>query len=152
MAMSEGEWNLVLKGWAKVESDPAGVGQAVLLRFFEDHPEALPHFKKFEHLSKAELKSFAGVRTHGEAVVNLLTKMFSTRGKHASLLKPMAEEHCKTLKIPVKYFEMICEVIVKVMAESYPDFGPDGQAATRKALKIVCKDIAGYYESCESTR
>ncbi|XP_051790825.1 myoglobin isoform X3 [Erpetoichthys calabaricus] len=147
MAMSEGEWNLVLKGWAKVESDPAGVGQAVLLRFFKDHPEGKSHFPKFEHLSLAELQTYAGVRTHGEAVVNLLTKMFSTRGKHASLLKPMAEEHCKTLKIPVKYFEMISDVIVKVMAEKIADFGADGQAAVRKALKVFTTDIGIFYES-----
>nr|URH10232.1 myoglobin [Polypterus senegalus] len=145
MAMSEGDWDVVLKVWAKVESDPAGVGQAVLLRFFEDHRDAQDHFPKFKNLSRAELQNCPGVRTHGEAVVNRLTEVFKLRGGHAAIAKKMAADHSKTLKIPHQYFELISEVIMKVMVEKIPDFGPDGQAAVRKALKVFTTDIGGFY-------
>ncbi|XP_028671168.1 myoglobin isoform X1 [Erpetoichthys calabaricus] len=147
MAMSEGEWNLVLKGWAKVESDPAGVGQAVLLRLFADHKETLSSFPKFKNLSPAELQSSGDVRAHGLIVVNKLTEVFKKKGEHANSLKPLAESHSKKHKIPIQYFEMISDVIVKVMAEKIADFGADGQAAVRKALKVFTTDIGIFYES-----
>ncbi|XP_039621592.1 myoglobin-like [Polypterus senegalus] len=145
MAMSEGDWDVVLKVWAKVESDPAGVGQAVLLRLFEDHRDAQEHFPKFKNLSRAELQNCPGVRTHGEAVVNRLTEVFKLRGGHAAIVKKMAGDHSKTLKIPLQYFELISEVIMKVMVEKIPDLGPDVQAAVRKALKVFTNDISSFY-------
>ncbi|XP_039621591.1 myoglobin-like [Polypterus senegalus] len=146
MALSEGEWGLVLKAWGNVESDPAGVGQAVLLRLFHDHKETQNHFPKFKNLSAAELQSSGDVRTHGQVVVNKLTELLKKKGNHADILKPLAESHSKKHKIPVQNFELISEVIVKVMSEKMPDFGADGQAALRKALKVVVTDLGNLYE------
>nr|Q7M3C1.1 RecName: Full=Myoglobin [Ailuropoda melanoleuca] len=68
--LSDGEWQLVLNVWGKVEADLAGHGQEVLIRLFKGHPETLEKFDKFKHL-KSE-KGSEDLKKHGNTVETAL--------------------------------------------------------------------------------
>ncbi|KAH1185484.1 myoglobin isoform X2 [Mauremys mutica] len=148
MGLSDDEWNHVLGIWAKVEPELPVYGQAVIVRLFQVHPETQERFAKFKHLKTIdELKSSEEVKKHGTTVLTALGRILKLKNNHEPELKPLAKSHATEHKIPVKYLEFICEIIVKVIAEKHPsDFGADSQAAMRKALELFRNDMASKYK------
>ncbi|XP_022374656.1 myoglobin isoform X3 [Enhydra lutris kenyoni] len=140
MGLSDGEWQLVLNVWGKVEADLAGHGQEVLIRLFKGHPETLEKFDKFKHLkSEDEMKGSEDLKKHGNTVLTALGGILKKKGKHEAELKPLAQSHATKHKIPIKYLE--------VLQSKHPrDFGADAQAAMRKALELFRNDIAAKYK------
>nr|QVE54755.1 myoglobin [Scaptonyx sp. TE-2021] len=147
MGLSDGEWQLVLTAWGKVEADVAGHGQAVLVRLFKDHPETLDKFDKFKSLkSEDEMKASEDLKKHGATVLGALGTILKKKGQHAGELQPLAQSHANKHKIPVKYLEFISEVIIKVLQEKHSDFGADAQGAMKKALELFRNDMAAKYK------
>ncbi|MBN3278752.1 MYG protein, partial [Polyodon spathula] len=146
MSLSDAEWTLVLKAWGPVEADLAGHGQAVLLRLFKDHPETLQLFPKFKVLQQADLPGSADIKAHGSIVITKLGDLLKQKGGHAALLRPLGETHAKKHKIPLANFKLICDVIVKVLAEKYSSFGADSQAAMTKALDLIFSGMGPLYQ------
>ncbi|XP_062444798.1 myoglobin [Rhea pennata] len=148
MGLSDQEWQHVLTIWGKVETDIAGHGHAVLMRLFHDHPETLERFEKFKGLTTPDqMKASEDLKKHGVTVLTQLGKILKQKGNHEAELKPLAQSHATKHKIPVKYLEFICEVIIKIIAEKHAaDFGADSQAAMKKALELFRHDMASKYK------
>nr|4IT8_A Chain A, Myoglobin [Physeter catodon] len=148
MVLSEGEWQLVLHVWAKVEADVAGHGQDIHIRLFKSHPETLEKFDRFKHLkTEAEMKASEDLKKHGVTVLTALGAILKKKGHHEAELKPLAQSHATKHKIPIKYLEFISEAIIHVLHSRHPgDFGADAQGAMNKALELFRKDIAAKYK------
>uniref|UniRef100_A0A4W2F1N8 Myoglobin n=1 Tax=Bos indicus x Bos taurus TaxID=30522 RepID=A0A4W2F1N8_BOBOX len=147
MGLSDGEWQLVLNAWGKVEADVAGHGQEVLIRLFTGHPETLEKFDKFKHLkTEAEMKASEDLKKHGNTVLTALGGILK-KGHHEAEVKHLAESHANKHKIPVKYLEFISDAIIHVLHAKHPsDFGADAQAAMSKALELFRNDMAAQYK------
>ncbi|EPY81826.1 myoglobin [Camelus ferus] len=162
MGLSDGEWQLVLNVWGKVEADVAGHGQEVLIRAMDSppllapshalrsagHPETLEKFDKFKHLKTAdEMKASEDLKKHGNTVLTALGGILKKKGHHEAELKPLAQSHATKHKIPVKYLEFISDAIIHVLQSKHPgDFGADAQAAMNKALELFRNDMAAKYK------
>ncbi|XP_036064820.1 myoglobin [Onychomys torridus] len=148
MTLSDGEWQLVLNAWGKVETDLAGLGQEVLISLFTNHPETLEKFDKFKNLkSKDEMKGSEDLKKHGCTVLTALGGILKKKGQHAAEIQPLAQSHATKHKIPVKYLEFISEAIIEVLkCKLSGDFGADAQGAMRKALELFRNDIAAKYK------
>ncbi|XP_042549218.1 myoglobin [Dipodomys spectabilis] len=148
MGLSDGEWQLVLNIWGKVEADLAGNGQEVLIRLFKDHSETLEKFDKFKNLkSEDEMKASEDLKKHGTTVLTALGGILKKKGQHEAEIKPLAQSHATKHKIPMAYLEFISEAIIEVLKCKYPgDFGTDAQGAMSKALELFRNDIAAKYK------
>ncbi|XP_062931281.1 myoglobin [Cynocephalus volans] len=148
MGLSDGEWQLVLNVWKKVEADIPGHGQEVLIRLFKNHPETLEKFDKFKHLkSEDEMRASEDVKKHGNTVLTALGGILKKKGHHEAEIKPLAQSHATKHKVPVKYLEFISGAIIDVLKSKHPgDFGPDAQGAMGKALEMFRNDIAAKYK------
>ncbi|KAM7317254.1 myoglobin isoform X1 [Alexandromys fortis] len=147
MGLSDGEWQLVLNAWGKVEADLAGHGQAVLIGLFKAHPETLDKFEKFKNLkSEDDMKGSEDLKKHGCTVLTALGSILKKKGQHAAEIQPLAQSHATKHKIPVKYLEFISEVIIDVLKSKHSDFGADAQGALGKALELFRNDIAAKYK------
>ncbi|MBZ3874139.1 Myoglobin [Sciurus carolinensis] len=148
MGLSDGEWQLVLSVWGKVEADLAGHGQEVLIRLFKDHPETLEKFDKFKNLkSEEEMKASEELKKHGSTVLGALGGILKKKGQHEAEIKPLAQSHATKHKIPVKYLEFISEAIIQVLKGKHSgDFGDAAQGAMSKALELFRNDIAAKYK------
>lgn len=148
MGLSDGEWQLVLNVWGKVEADIPSHGQAVLIRLFQGHPETLEKFDKFKSLkSEDEMKASEDLKKHGTTVLTALGGILKKKGDHQAELQPLAQSHANKHKIPVKYLEFISEAIIDVLkAKHGGDFGADAQGAMSKALELFRNDIAAKYK------
>uniref|UniRef100_A0A6D5GC82 Myoglobin n=1 Tax=Callithrix jacchus TaxID=9483 RepID=A0A6D5GC82_CALJA len=144
MGLSDGEWQLVLNVWGKVEADIPSHGQEVLISLFKGHPETLEKFDKFKHLkSEDEMKASEELKKHGVTVLTALGGILKKKGHHEAELKPLAQSHATKHKIPVKYLEFISDAIVHVLQKKHPgDFGADAQGAMKKALELFRNDMA----------
>lgn len=148
MGLSDGEWQLVLNIWGKVEADIPTHGQEVLIRLFQGHPETLEKFEKFKNLkSEADMKASEDLKKHGTTVLTALGGILKKKGQHQAELQPLAQSHATKHKIPVKYLEFISEAIIQVLqAKHGGDFGADAQGAMNKALELFRNDIAAKYK------
>nr|SAI82303.1 TPA: globin G [Procavia capensis] len=148
MGLSDGEWQLVLNAWGKVEADIPGHGQEVLIRLFQGHPETLEKFDKFKHLKTAdEMKASEDLKKHGGVVLTALGGILKKKGDHQAEIQPLAQSHATKHKIPIKYLEFISEAIIHVLQSKHAaDFGADAQGAMRKALELFRNDIAAKYK------
>ncbi|KAF6339876.1 myoglobin [Rhinolophus ferrumequinum] len=148
MGLSDGEWQLVLKVWGKVEADIPTHGQEVLISLFKGHPETLEKFEKFKNLkSEDEMKASEDLKKHGATVLTALGGILKKKGQHEAELKPLAQSHATKHKIPVKYLEFISDAIIQVLQSKHPgDFGADAQGAMKKALELFRNDIAAKYK------
>ncbi|KAM8942209.1 myoglobin [Lycaon pictus] len=148
MGLSDGEWQLVLNIWGKVETDLAGHGQEVLIRLFKNHPETLDKFDKFKHLkTEDEMKGSEDLKKHGNTVLTALGGILKKKGHHEAELKPLAQSHATKHKIPVKYLEFISDAIIQVLQNKHSgDFHADTEAAMKKALELFRNDIAAKYK------
>ncbi|MBN3300392.1 MYG protein, partial [Amia calva] len=116
------------------------------LSLFKAHPATIQLFPKFRSLSEAEIQESAAVSNHGATVINKLGDLLSRRGEYGAELKPMAQSHAHTHKIPLENFTLISEVIVQLMKEKVAGFGGDSEAAMRKALAALVTDLQGLYK------
>uniref|UniRef100_UPI000CCBD6ED Myoglobin n=1 Tax=Physeter macrocephalus TaxID=9755 RepID=UPI000CCBD6ED len=148
MVLSEGEWQLVLHVWAKVEADVAGHGQDTLIRLFKSHPEILEKFDGLKHLkTEAEMKASEDLKEHGVTLLTALGAILKKKGHHEAELKPLAQSHAAKHKIPIKHLEFFSEAIIHVLHSRHPgDFGADAQGAMNKALELFRTDIAAKYK------
>nr|QVE54733.1 myoglobin [Euroscaptor klossi] len=148
MGLSDGEWQLVLNIWGKVEADIPGHGQEVLIRLFKNHPETLDKFDKFKGLkSEDEMRASEDLKKHGGTVLTALGGILKKKGQHAAELQPLAQSHANKHKIPVKYLELFSEIIIQVLQSKHSgDFGADAQGAMKKALELFRNDMAAKYK------
>ncbi|XP_044297148.1 myoglobin [Varanus komodoensis] len=148
MGLSDEEWKKVVDIWGKVEPDLPSHGQEVIIRMFQNHPETQDRFAKFKNLKTLdEMKNSEDLKKHGTTVLTALGRILKQKGHHEAEIAPLAQTHANTHKIPIKYLEFICEVIVGVIAEKHSaDFGADSQEAMRKALELFRNDMASRYK------
>ncbi|XP_014387790.1 PREDICTED: myoglobin [Myotis brandtii] len=148
MGLSDGEWQLVLNAWGKVEADIPGYGQAVLISLFTGHPETQQKFEKLKNLkSEDEMKASEDLKKQGATVLTALGGVLKKKGQHEAELKPLAQSHATKHKVPVQYLEFISDSIIKVLKSKLGgDFGDDAQGAMKKALELFRNDMAAKYK------
>ncbi|XP_070267109.1 myoglobin [Myotis yumanensis] len=148
MGLSDGEWQLVLNAWAKVEADIPGHGQAVLISLFRGHPDTQEKFEKLKNLkSEDEMRASEDLKKQGATVLTALGGILKKKGQHEAELKPLAQSHATKHKVPVKYLEFISDSIIEVLKSKLGgDFGDDAQAAMKKALELFRNDMAAKYK------
>ncbi|XP_059537699.1 myoglobin [Myotis daubentonii] len=148
MGLSDGEWQLVLNAWGKVEADIPGHGQAVLISLFKGHPETQDKFEKLKNLkSEDEMKASEDLKKQGATVLTALGGILKKKGQHEAELKPLAQSHATKHKVPVKYLEFISDSIIEVLQSKLGgDFGADAQGAMKKALELFRNDMAAKYK------
>nr|QVE54707.1 myoglobin [Episoriculus fumidus] len=148
MGLSDGEWQLVLDIWGKVEADIPSHGQEVLIRLFQDHPQTLDKFDKFKNLKSVdEMKASEDLKKHGTTVLTALGGILKKKGQHQAELAPLAQSHANKHKIPIEYLEFISKAIIQVLkAKHGDDFTDSAKGAMEKALELFRHDIAAKYK------
>ncbi|KAI1886747.1 hypothetical protein AGOR_G00198990 [Albula goreensis] len=139
------DFDAVLKVWGPVEADFTGFGGEVLVRLFKEHPETKQLFPKFSGIAEGDLAGNAAIAKHGATVLMKLGELLKAKGNHASTLKPLATTHANQHRIAIKNFQLITEIIVKVLAEK-AGLDAGGQASFRKVMGVVIGDMEGYYK------
>ncbi|XP_035259134.1 myoglobin [Anguilla rostrata] len=138
------DFELVLKAWKPIEADLKGNGGVVLTRLFQEHPETQQLFPKFAAIAPGDLAGNAAISEHGCTVLTKLGDLLHAKGNHADILKPLAKTHATQHKIKLQNFQLITEVIVKLMGEKGVDAA--GQEAVRKVMQAVIGDIDNFYK------
>nr|Q9DGJ1.3 RecName: Full=Myoglobin [Makaira nigricans]AAG02107.1 myoglobin [Makaira nigricans] len=139
------DFEMVLKHWGPVEADYATHGNLVLTRLFTEHPETQKLFPKFAGIAKADMAGNAAISAHGATVLKKLGELLKAKGSHAAIIKPMANSHATKHKIPIKNFELISEVIGKVMHEK-AGLDAAGQKALKNVMTTIIADIEANYK------
>uniref|UniRef100_A0A8C4RVZ4 Myoglobin n=1 Tax=Erpetoichthys calabaricus TaxID=27687 RepID=A0A8C4RVZ4_ERPCA len=99
---------------------------------------------------RVAFRSILTSRPMGEIALCKLTEFLQEKGKNMKTVKTLSETHAKQHKIPRVNFEIISDVIVKVVAEKIEGFGTDAQTALKNVLKTfqtnmgACCDEPGF--------
>lgn len=142
------DWVKVNSVWSTVEPNLTAVGQNVLLRLFEQHPDAQSHFPKFKNKSLSELKDSAILKTQADTVLQALGNILKKKGDHSAPVKAITTTHINTHKIPPHYFTKITTIAIGVLSEMYPgEMNAQAQAAFTAAFKTICSDIEKEYKA-----
>ncbi|XP_047431836.1 myoglobin [Mugil cephalus] len=139
------DFDMVLKHWGPVEADYATHGNMVLTRLFTEHPDTQKLFPKFVGIAQGDMAGNEAISAHGATVLKKLGELLKAKGNHATILKPLANTHANKHKIPIKNFELIAEIIGKVMAEK-AGLDAGGQQALRNVMATVIADIEAEYK------
>uniref|UniRef100_UPI00398E8ECF myoglobin n=1 Tax=Pristiophorus japonicus TaxID=55135 RepID=UPI00398E8ECF len=141
------DWEKVNSVWPVAEKNLPALGQAILLRLFEEHSETKAFFPKFKDIPLEQLRNNEDVRAQGVTVLQALGNILKQKGSHASNVKQLADTHINTHKIPPKNFTLITNIAVKVLTEMYPGemTGPM-QDSFSKVFKIICSDLEKLYK------
>ncbi|XP_040000914.1 myoglobin [Xiphias gladius] len=139
------EFEVVLKHWGPVEADYASHGNLVLTRLFTEHPDTQKLFPKFAGIAQGDMAGNAAISAHGATVLKKLGELLKAKGNHATTLKALATTHATKHKIPIKNFELIAEVIGKVMEEK-AGLDSVGREALRDVMARVIADIDATYK------
>ncbi|XP_030584728.1 myoglobin-like [Archocentrus centrarchus] len=139
------DFDAVLMYWGPVEADHKTFGSLVLTRLFTEHPETQKLFPRFASIPQGELASNAEVSEHGATVLKKLGELVKAKGSHAAILKPLANSHATTHKIPINNFKLISEILVQVMAEK-AGLHAAGQQALRNVMDKIIADLEADYK------
>ncbi|XP_061572778.1 myoglobin [Cololabis saira] len=139
------DFDMVLKCWGPVEADYTTHGGLVLSRLFTEHPDTQALFPKFAGIGQGDLAGNAAVAAHGATVLKKLGELLKAKGNHGAILKPLATTHATKHKIPLKNFELIADVIAKVMGEK-AGLDAAGQTALKNVMGIVVADMNVTYK------
>ncbi|KPP59865.1 myoglobin-like [Scleropages formosus] len=139
------DYDKILKNWDAVEADPNGIGGEVLYGLFKEYPDTLKYFPKFAGIPPGDLATNPAVAQHGEIVLRKLTEILKARGNHAAILKPFANSHAKTHKIPTINFKLITDVIVKITGDKGV-LDAAGQNAFRNVMSSIIADLDAFYK------
>ncbi|XP_072348173.1 myoglobin [Scyliorhinus torazame] len=142
-----GDWDNVNVVWAKVEPNITAIGQAILLRLFQEHKETKAHFPKFKDIAVEQLGNNEDVSKHGTIVLRALGNILKQKGSHGANVKELADSHINKHKIPPQNFTLITNIAVKVLTEMYPgDMTGQMQDSFSKVFKIICTDLENLYK------
>ncbi|XP_073323083.1 myoglobin [Pagrus major] len=139
------DFEKVLKFWGPVEADYNAHGGLVLNRLFMERPETQQLFPKFVGIAPGDLAGNAAVSAHGATVLKKLAELLKAKGDHAAILKPMATSHATKHKIPLANFELMTEIIAKVMEEK-AGLDAAGQQALRNVMAVIIADMDVTYK------
>ncbi|XP_020371173.1 myoglobin [Rhincodon typus] len=142
------DWENVNKVWPVVESNITAVGQKILLRLFEDHPDTKAVFPKFKEIPVEQLKNNEDLRKHGTIVLRALGNIFKQKGNHSVNVKELAETHIHKHKVPPQNFTFITNVALIILTEMYPsEMTKPMQDSFSKVFKIICSDLEQLYKA-----
>ncbi|XP_067859232.1 cytoglobin-2-like [Heptranchias perlo] len=138
--------------WQKLFADPEANGRTVVLRLFTDHPETKKYFKNFKNISTMEeMQKSAQIRRHGKAVMNGLNNIIENLddwNAAGDVLTSMAKRHIYVHKVDVYNFQIIFNVIIKIMEES---LGTTFTQEIRESWLKLFQNIYNYLENSYRT-
>nr|VDB32533.1 GbE1c [Protopterus aethiopicus] len=138
--------------WEKFYVNAEDNGAIVLSRMFKEHPHTVSYFTNFKELqsiagtaSAAKLEGLSEVRAHGKKVLSALNDMVQQVDNMDALkaiIEPLGKKHAVELKVDVKEFEILCGILLDLMAEKY---GEDTKTDFKKVTDVVCEQIKSTY-------
>ncbi|XP_078414455.1 cytoglobin-2-like [Cetorhinus maximus] len=142
--------------WEKLAADLEGNGRTVVLRLFTDYPETKKYFKNFKNVSTPEeMQTSAQIKRHGKQVMNKLNDIFEKLddwNAACAILDTMAERHVFVHKIHVHNFQIIFNIIVKIMEESLGStFTPQIRESWVKIFNIIYNYLENCYKNLGAT-
>lgn len=92
------KWPLWLQSWILTFPFP--------LSLFTQHPGTKELFPSFAGIAQGDLAGSAAISAHGAVVLKKLGELLKAKGNHATLIKPMANNHATKHKIPINNFKV----------------------------------------------
>ncbi|KAK9540092.1 hypothetical protein VZT92_002562 [Zoarces viviparus] len=140
------DFDMVLKCWGPVEADYNGYGNLVLTRLFIAHPHTQKLFPKFADIPQGDLPGDGAVSAMGAGVLKNLGEMLRLKGKHAAIIKRLANIHAVQHKVPVCNFKLVGGVLGKLLGEKV-GLDADGQEALTRVMAVVVADMEVEYKN-----
>ncbi|XP_053298814.1 cytoglobin-1 [Pleuronectes platessa] len=160
--LTEKEQQMIQGSWTKVyqNCDDAGVAiptTLLLHRLFVNFPLSKQFFSQFKHIEEPEeLERSAQLRKHAHRVmtaINSLVESLDNADKMHSVLKLVGTAHAVRHKVEPEYFKILCDVILEVLGESFPEaVTPEVAAAWSKLMDAVYCGITAIYEEVGWTK
>ncbi|KAM9780490.1 cytoglobin-1-like [Neosynchiropus ocellatus] len=146
--LTDAEKQLIQQSWEKV-SNRDTVGVTVLLRFFKDFPSSKKFFRDFKDLEPKELEESVRFKRHAGRVMNAINTLVHNLGDSdviSSTLKVLSSSHADKHRVDPVYFKILHGVILKVLAENFPDvFTAEVGAGWTKLLATVYFNVTAMY-------
>ncbi|XP_062264611.1 cytoglobin-1-like [Platichthys flesus] len=149
--LTEKERLMIQGSWSKVYQNCDDAGVAILVRLFVNFPSSKQFFSQFKNIEEPEeLESSSQLRKHAHRVmtaINSLVESLDNADKMGSVLKLVGTAHAVRHKVEPHYFKILCDVILEVLGESFPDaVTPEVAAAWSKLMDTVYFGITAIYE------
>ncbi|KAL4657926.1 cytoglobin [Arapaima gigas] len=146
--LSDTEKAMIQDTWATVYKDSEDVGVSILLRFFVNFPSARQLFAQFKSMEDpGEMRHSAHLRRHAGQVMGAIDSMLAILHdpeRMSSTLESVARRHA--LRHNVEYFEILSDVTLEVLLESYPQcFTKEVQSAWKKLMDLIQWHVARTY-------
>ncbi|XP_067911790.1 cytoglobin-2-like isoform X2 [Heterodontus francisci] len=121
-------------------------------KLFTDHPETKKYFKNFKNIStQEEMKKSAQIKRHGKAVMNKLNNIIEKLddwNEACDILTSLAERHVSVHKVDVHNFQIIFNVIIKILEESLGStFTPQIRESWLKLFNIIYNYLDNCYKN-----
>ncbi|XP_043942351.1 cytoglobin-1-like [Protopterus annectens] len=152
MALAADDIQKAKSVWEKFYVNAEDNGAIVLSRMFKEHPHTVSYFTNFKELqsiagtaSAAKLEGLSEVRNHGKKVLSALNDMVQQVDNMDALkaiIEPLGKKHAVELKVDVKEFEILCGILLDLMAEKC---GEDTKTDFKKVTDVVCEQIKSTY-------
>ncbi|XP_043938914.1 cytoglobin-1-like [Protopterus annectens] len=152
MALTADDIQKAKSVWEKFYVNAEDNGAIVLSRMFKEHPHTVSYFTNFKELqsiagtaSAAKLEGLSEVRAHGKKVLSALNDMVQQVDNMDALkaiIEPLGKKHAVELKVDVKEFEILCGILLDLMAEKC---GEDTKTDFKKVTDVVCEQIKSTY-------
>ncbi|CAM9407361.1 globin-1-like [Lampetra fluviatilis] len=142
-ALSGDEKAAVRDTWKVVYAHAEDHGTTVLIKFLTENADAKKFFPKFQALKTAdEMKSSPVLRDHAKRIMNSINDMVvaldDTNAQNAQM-NGLSKKHATDFKVDPKYFKVISNVILSVIAEGLgAQFNDAAKNGWSKLLTTTC--------------
>ncbi|XP_060946107.1 cytoglobin-1-like [Limanda limanda] len=149
--LTDKERLMIRDSWTKVFQNCDDAGVAILVRLFVKFPSSKQFFSQFRHIEEAEeLERSAQLRKHARRVMTAIDSLVGSLDdpdKMTSVLKLVGTAHAVRHKVEPKYFKILCDVILEVLGEAFPEVvTPEVAAAWNKLMDTLYCGINAVYE------
>uniref|UniRef100_V9LEU4 Myoglobin n=1 Tax=Callorhinchus milii TaxID=7868 RepID=V9LEU4_CALMI len=137
--------------WEKLYENPEENGRTIVLRMFTDYPETKMYFQHFKNISTLEeMKKSPQIKRHGKIVMSALNKLIANldNGEElSSLLAKMAERHINVHKVDLHNFQIIFNIIIAILEETFGNaFTPEIRGTWTKLFGVIYACLESHYK------
>ncbi|XP_068605896.1 cytoglobin-1-like [Brachionichthys hirsutus] len=141
---------MIQESWMEVYKNHAANGQVILLRFFEEFPNAKKFFSNFKDMKQSDLERSKSLIAHGIRVMNFLNDVitnFDDTEHVATKLRDLGKSHAVQHNVEHIYFENLSNVILAVLKEAFSEVVTSEVAdAWTKLFNNLCIAVKRVYE------
>uniref|UniRef100_A0A4W3IE77 Nitrite reductase MB n=1 Tax=Callorhinchus milii TaxID=7868 RepID=A0A4W3IE77_CALMI len=120
-------------------------------KMFTDYPETKMYFQHFKNISTLEeMKKSPQIKRHGKIVMSALNKLIANldNGEElSSLLAKMAERHINVHKVDLHNFQIIFNIIIAILEETFGNaFTPEIRGTWTKLFGVIYACLESHYK------